>query len=117
MGCLKFPSTPSTFLTSPTAGLTSTTISRQSIPTNWYLFQPVSLLTTTTNLIFVLGLTVRPSSPAGRSHMGRSDRRMLKQVYVPKDVLTAAKERISYIFDEFEDIVVSISGGKDSTAL
>ena len=42
---------------------------------------------------------------------------MLKQVYVAKDVVTAAKERISYIFDEFQDIVVSISGGKDSTVL
>ena len=42
---------------------------------------------------------------------------MLKQVYISKQVLDAAKERISYIFDEFENIVVSISGGKDSTVL
>ncbi|WP_448807446.1 phosphoadenosine phosphosulfate reductase domain-containing protein [Aminobacterium colombiense] len=42
---------------------------------------------------------------------------MLKQVYIPKSVLTAARERISFIFDEFENIVVSISGGKDSTVL
>jgi predicted phosphoadenosine phosphosulfate sulfurtransferase len=42
---------------------------------------------------------------------------MLKQVYIPKNVITAAKERISYIFDEFENIIVSISGGKDSTTL
>lgn len=42
---------------------------------------------------------------------------MLKQVYVNKDVLTAARERIAYIFDEFENITVSISGGKDSTTL
>ena len=42
---------------------------------------------------------------------------MLKQVYVPKDVVTAAAERISYIFDEFENIIVSVSGGKDSTVL
>ena len=42
---------------------------------------------------------------------------MLRQVYVNKTVLEAAKERISYIFDEFENIVVSISGGKDSTVL
>lgn len=42
---------------------------------------------------------------------------MLKQVYIPKTVLEAAKERISYIFDEFEKIIVSISGGKDSTTL
>lgn len=42
---------------------------------------------------------------------------MLKQVYINKTVLEKAKERISYIFDEFENIVVSISGGKDSTVL
>lgn len=42
---------------------------------------------------------------------------MLKQVYIPKTVDIAAKERISYIFDEFENIIVSISGGKDSTVL
>jgi predicted phosphoadenosine phosphosulfate sulfurtransferase len=42
---------------------------------------------------------------------------MLRQVYVDKDVLTAAQERISYIFEEFKNIVVSISGGKDSTVL
>lgn len=42
---------------------------------------------------------------------------MLRQVYINKDVLTAARERMSYIFNEFENIIVSGSGGKDSTAL
>lgn len=42
---------------------------------------------------------------------------MLKQVYMPETVEVAARRRISYIFDEFENIVVSISGGKDSTVL
>ncbi len=42
---------------------------------------------------------------------------MLKQVYVNKTVLEASRERISYIFNEFENIIVSVSGGKDSTAL
>ncbi|WP_304068775.1 phosphoadenosine phosphosulfate reductase domain-containing protein [Megamonas hypermegale] len=42
---------------------------------------------------------------------------MRQQVYVSKNVLDAAQERISYIFDEFEEIIVSISGGKDSTVL
>lgn len=42
---------------------------------------------------------------------------MLKQVYINKSVLDSAKERIKYIFDEFENIIVSISGGKDSTVL
>jgi predicted phosphoadenosine phosphosulfate sulfurtransferase len=42
---------------------------------------------------------------------------MLRQVYISKTVLDAARERISYVFDEFENIIVSISGGKDSTVL
>lgn len=42
----------------------------------------------------------------------------LKKIYNPdKNVLQAARERISFIFDEFENIHVSISGGKDSTVL
>lgn len=42
---------------------------------------------------------------------------MIRQVYINKTVLDTAKERISYIFDEFENICVSVSGGKDSTVL
>lgn len=42
---------------------------------------------------------------------------MLNQVYFQKTVEVAARERMSYIFDEFENIIVSISGGKDSTVL
>ncbi len=34
-----------------------------------------------------------------------------------KNVYQAAKERINYVFDNFEKIVVSLSGGKDSTVL
>lgn len=37
--------------------------------------------------------------------------------YVDKDVLTLAKERISYVYDHFESIWVSFSGGKDSTVV
>ena len=37
--------------------------------------------------------------------------------YKDDNVLVAAKKRISYIFDEFQSIIVSISGGKDSTVL
>lgn len=33
------------------------------------------------------------------------------------DVLTAARERIEFVFDEFERISVSFSGGKDSTVM
>lgn len=42
---------------------------------------------------------------------------MRKQVYINKTVLEEARRRIAYVFDEFENIVVSISGGKDSTVL
>jgi predicted phosphoadenosine phosphosulfate sulfurtransferase len=42
---------------------------------------------------------------------------MAKQIYVNRNVLEAVKERIAFIFDEFESICVSISGGKDSTVL
>lgn len=34
-----------------------------------------------------------------------------------KTVLEAARERIGFIFDHFEGIIVSVSGGKDSTVL
>ncbi|NCC05671.1 MAG: phosphoadenosine phosphosulfate reductase, partial [Proteobacteria bacterium] len=43
---------------------------------------------------------------------------MLRQIYSSdENVVEAARERISYIFDEFENIIVSVSGGKDSTTL
>jgi len=43
---------------------------------------------------------------------------MRRQVYSQEEcVLDAARRRISYIFDEFEQIIVSVSGGKDSTVL
>ena len=42
---------------------------------------------------------------------------MLRQIYIDRTVLDTARERMSTVFDEFENIVVSISGGKDSTVL
>lgn len=43
---------------------------------------------------------------------------MLTQIYSKtQTVLDAAKERVSFIFDNFETIIVSVSGGKDSTVL
>lgn len=36
------------------------------------------------------------------------------KVYKDEDVYIAAKKRINYIFDEFEKVAVSFSGGKDS---
>jgi predicted phosphoadenosine phosphosulfate sulfurtransferase len=37
--------------------------------------------------------------------------------YIDKDVLTSARERISYTFDNFDNICLSFSGGKDSTVM
>lgn len=39
------------------------------------------------------------------------------KIYQKKNVLQAAKERISYLFDEFPNVVVGLSGGKDSTVV
>jgi predicted phosphoadenosine phosphosulfate sulfurtransferase len=39
------------------------------------------------------------------------------QQYTGKTVLEAARERMAFIFDSFENIIVSVSGGKDSTCL
>src|SRR5690606_26140793 len=42
---------------------------------------------------------------------------MPRQRYTGKTVLEAARERIAFVFDTFEQVIVSVSGGKDSTAL
>lgn len=42
---------------------------------------------------------------------------MATKVYNQKSVLEASKERISKIFDEFEKIYISFSGGKDSSVM
>lgn len=39
------------------------------------------------------------------------------KMYLKDNVYEASKKRISRIFDEFENIIVAISGGKDSTVL
>lgn len=39
------------------------------------------------------------------------------KLYIDKDVYEAARERIDYCFHEFPQILVSFSGGKDSTVL
>ncbi len=40
-----------------------------------------------------------------------------RKKYIGVDVLTASRERISWVFDNFERIYVSFSGGKDSTVM
>lgn len=45
--------------------------------------------------------------------MGRGD----MGVYKPNNVFEETLERIRLLFDEFEDIWVSYSGGKDSTII
>lgn len=41
----------------------------------------------------------------------------MPKIPLGKDVLTAARERISWTFDNFEKIYLSFSGGKDSTVM
>ena len=41
----------------------------------------------------------------------------MPKTYLGTDVLTAAKDRISWTFDKFERIYISFSGGKDSTTM
>ena len=38
---------------------------------------------------------------------------MLEYVYLPSNVLEEAQKRVSFLFDEFEKVVCSFSGGKD----
>lgn len=42
---------------------------------------------------------------------------MPKQCYTGKTVLEGARERIAFVFDTHEQVICSISGGKDSTVL
>lgn len=42
---------------------------------------------------------------------------MIRQTFLKINVVEATKKRIEWIFDNFDNIVVSISGGKDSTVL
>lgn len=38
-------------------------------------------------------------------------------IYLNKNVYEAAKERIGFVYDEFQNVVVNFSGGKDSTCV
>ena len=51
---------------------------------------------------------LRDGEPAG----GKGDR-----LYMNETVLEAARERVAFAFDEFETIVMSVSGGKDSQVM
>ena len=41
----------------------------------------------------------------------------MAKVGLGKSVLIASQDRISYTFDKFEKIYISLSGGKDSTVM
>lgn len=43
--------------------------------------------------------------------------KLFSKIYLNKNVFDAAIERLRYLFDEFENVVISFSGGKDSTVL
>lgn len=52
--------------------------------------------------------------------MGRiktADDRIMPKLKLGIDVLTAARQRVAYVFDNFENIYVSFSGGKDSSVM
>jgi predicted phosphoadenosine phosphosulfate sulfurtransferase len=42
---------------------------------------------------------------------------MSRKIYLNKSVLSASQERISEVFDNFERVCISFSGGKDSTVM
>lgn len=42
---------------------------------------------------------------------------MAKQVFTGQTVLEAARQRVSFVMDTFDTVIVSVSGGKDSTVL
>ena len=41
----------------------------------------------------------------------------LNRIFLKEDVVSRSRKRLELIFDNFKDIVVSVSSGKDSTAL
>lgn len=41
----------------------------------------------------------------------------MAKIFLTTDVLAAARERVAFVFDRFENVVVSVSSGKDSTVL
>jgi predicted phosphoadenosine phosphosulfate sulfurtransferase len=45
----------------------------------------------------------------------QKDGKPARKLYLQKNVLQAAQERISWLFSSFKNVVVSVSGGKDST--
>ena len=41
----------------------------------------------------------------------------MEKRYLNKNVYEAAKERVEYIYSEFDKVIVAFSGGKDSSVL
>jgi predicted phosphoadenosine phosphosulfate sulfurtransferase len=42
---------------------------------------------------------------------------IMKKRYLDTDCVKAAEERIEYLFNQYDKVIVNFSGGKDSTAL
>ena len=53
-------------------------------------------------------LTLAQDAAEGRENVGR-------KLFIGMNVLEAARRRVAWTFDKFERVVVSVSGGKDST--
>ena len=43
--------------------------------------------------------------------------RVIMKIYLKENVFDACLDRLRYLFDEFDKIIVSFSGGKDSTVI
>ena len=41
----------------------------------------------------------------------------MPKIYLEKDVLTAAFERLEFVFNHFDNVYFSVSGGKDSSLM
>jgi predicted phosphoadenosine phosphosulfate sulfurtransferase len=52
-----------------------------------------------------------------KSEYTKTNNRIRKKVFQEQDVLAAAYERMRYLFQSFDRVVVSFSGGKDSTVI
>lgn len=63
--------------------------------------------------------TFKPKTGAMKEHTGKATKKTTVFPAIPldEDVYTLAKRRMQRIYDEFDHVAVSFSGGKDSTAV